>query len=91
MVKPKDEIIELGEYGLLLDPNICRMLIELEKAAPERYRLFSVALFSWVSNGCPQPFSKHIPQDLDLMSQSLLERLFSEHLGRYKTYRAHRR
>ena len=85
------ELIDLKEYGLLLDPNICRMLIQLEKDTPDRYRLFSIALFSWVSKGCPYPYAQHIPRDLDLMSQSLLERLFSEHLGRYKTYRSHRR
>lgn len=83
--------IPLEDYGLLLSPNICRMLIQLEKNTPDTYRLFSIALFSWVANGCPKPYAPHIPQELELMSQSLLERLFSEHLGRYKTYKSHRR
>lgn len=85
------ELIALKDYGLLIDPNICRMLIQLGKDAPDKYRLFSIALFSWVSKGCPEPYAPHIPRELDLMSQSLLERLFSEHLGRYKTYKSHRR
>ena len=87
----RNELVALKDYGLLIDPNICRMLIQLEKTAPDNYRLFSIALFSWVSKGCPEPYPPHIPRELDLMSQSLLERLFSEHIGRYKTYKSHRR
>ena len=87
----KKELIALCDYGLLIEPNICAMLIQLDKDEPDKYRLFSVALFSWVSKGCPLPLAAHIPKELDLMAQSLLERLFSEHLGRYKTYKSHRR
>lgn len=85
------ETVSLKDYGLLIDPNICRMFIQMEKDTPDKYRLFSIALFSWVAKGCPEPYAPHIPQELELVSQSLLERLFSEHLGRYKTYKSHRR
>ena len=88
MAKPK---IELAEYGLLIDTNICRMFVELSKQDADKYRLFSLALFKWVGAGCPEPISTHIPKELPLESQSLLERLFSEHIGRWKSYNAHRR
>lgn len=88
MARPK---IELKNYGLLLDPNVCRLFVELSNKDAEKYRLFSLALFKWVGAGCPEPISKHVPSALDLMSQSLLERLFTEHIGRWKSYNAHRR
>ena len=83
--------IELKDYGLLLDPNICRMLVQLAVDNPTRYQQFSVTLFKWIAAGCPTPFAKHIPSDLDLMAQSLLERIFQEHIGRWRTYNAHKR
>ena len=83
--------IEIKDYGLLLDPEVCRMFVELSNQSADKYRLFSLALFKWVGAGCPEPVSRHIPKELDLMAQSLLERLFGEHIGRWKSYNSHRR
>ncbi len=83
--------VELKDYGLLLDPNVWRMLVELASESADKYLKFSLALHKWVGTGCPEPISKHIPKELDLMAQSLLERLFTEHVGRWKSYNAHRR
>jgi len=88
MGRPK---VDLADYGLLLEPNICRLLCEMHKGDSEKYQKFTLALFRWVGAGCPSSKAKYIPRDLDLMAQGYLERLFTEHISRWRSYNSHRR
>lgn len=85
------EKIALCDYGLLIAPNVCRLLVELHDTNQSAYTVFSYSLFKWVGAGCPSDYVRYIPSGLDLMQQGYLERMFSEHLSRWRTYNAHRR
>ncbi len=83
------EKIELKDYGLLFVPNVCRLLVELHDRNTSAYTLFSYSLFKWVGAGCPSNWADYIPPDLDLMQQGYLERMFSEHVSRWRSYNSH--
>lgn len=82
---------ELADFGLQLEPELCRLLVELHDTNKVKYTLFTYSLLKWVASECPNDYDGYIPKELDLMQRGYLKQLFVGHLARWRSHIGHRR